>query len=136
MSAKSDFLENAILNYIFNGAAMPTLASGLYLALYTTATDDAGGGTEVTGGSYARVNLARNTTNFPTASGTAGSISNGALISFPQATAAWGTITHFAIHDASSGGNRLYHGALTSSVAIASGDIFNIAASALAITEA
>lgn len=136
MSAKSDYLENALLNYIFNAAAMPTLTNGLFLALFTTATDDAAGGTEVTGGSYARVNLARNTTNFPTASGTAGSISNGGLISFPQATAAWGTITHFAIHDAASGGNRLYHGALTSSVAIATSDIFNIAIGALVVTEA
>lgn len=136
MSAKSDFLENAVLNYLFNGAAMPTLASGLYIALCTTATSDAALGTEVStsGTAYARLNIARNTTNFPTA--TTGTISNGTLLQFAVATASWGTITHWAIMDASTGGNILYHAALSSSVAISTNDRFELPIGNLTATEA
>ena len=136
MSAESDFLANAVLNYLFNGAAMPTLASGLYIALCTTATSDAALGTEVStsGTAYARLNIARNTTNFPTA--TTGTISNGTLLQFAVATASWGTITHWAIMDASTGGNILYHAALSSSVAISTNDRFELPIGNLTATEA
>ena len=53
MSAATDFLEDKILNHVFRNVAY-TAPATVYVGLFTTATTDAGGGTEVTGGGYAR----------------------------------------------------------------------------------
>lgn len=130
---KSDYLENLILNAIFGGAAF-TLPATVYLALFTSAPGDAGGGTEVTGGAYARAAITRNTTNFPTTS--TGSISNAVAINFAQASTPWGTVTHAAIMDAASGGNILYYAPLTAPRTVATGETFGVAVNGLTITEA
>lgn len=53
MSSFSDYLENKVLDHVYRNVAY-TAPTGTYLALYTVAPTDAGGGTEVTGGGYAR----------------------------------------------------------------------------------
>lgn len=53
MSSFTDYLENAALNHIFRNVAM-TSPGAVYIALFTVAPTDAGGGTEVTGSGYAR----------------------------------------------------------------------------------
>jgi hypothetical protein len=53
---------------------------------------------------------------------------------FPIASAGWGTITHFGILDASTVGNLLYHGALTTSKTIATSDQLKIAAGDISVT--
>lgn len=103
------------------------------MALYTAAPTDAGGGTEVTGGSYARVAVTNNSTNWPAAA--AGAKSNGTVITFPTATADWGTIVAFAILDASSGGNFLYWATLTTNRDILTGDVGSFAVGTLVVTE-
>lgn len=127
MTAKTDYLETAILNHIRGGAALSQPA-GLYLALFTTSTNDAGGGTEATGNGYARQavtlgapsgNQSANT-NTPTFTASGGSI---------------GPVTHGAIHDAVSGGNMLYHGALGASKTIASGESLEFPPGSVTITE-
>lgn len=118
MAAATDFLEDALLDHILNNTAYASPAN-VFLALFTTATADDGSGTEVTGGSYARVSVVG---NFTLTGGGSGQATNTAQIQFPQATAGWGTVTHFAIFDASTGGNMLIHGALTGSIAVASGE--------------
>ncbi len=116
----SDFMENTILNEVFGGANYAPVGT-VYVALYTTAPDDAGvGGTEVSGGAYARVAVTNNATNWPAASG--GAKSNGVAVTFPQATAAWGTVIAFAIWDAATGGNMLVSAALSASKAVQTGD--------------
>lgn len=119
MSALSDYLENEIADHLLGGGDYIRPAT-IYVGLFTAGPTDGGGGTEVTGGSYARASVTNNSTNFPAASG--GQKSNGAAISFPAATAGWGTVTHFGIYDAVSGGNLLLHGALTTSKLIETGD--------------
>ena len=130
MSAMSDYLENKLIDHIFRGQTF-TAPTNLYVALYTAAPADAGGGTEVTGGSYARVTVACSLANWAgtqsagsttASSGTGGVTSNNAAITFPTPTANWGTVTHFGIFDASSGGNLLFHGALTASKTVNNGD--------------
>lgn len=126
MSAMSNYLENALVNATLRNTSY-TSPAAVYVALFTTDPTDAGSGTEVSGGSYARQ------------AATFGSPSNGASttsadISFPQATGSWGTVTHFGVYDASSTGNLLYHGALTASKTIETGDIFKIASGSLTIT--
>ena len=98
-----------------------------YVGLFTSdPTDTGAAGTEVSGGSYARVAV-----TFSVSGDTA---SNTASIEFPTATANWGTVSHIGVHDAASGGNMLVHGALTSSKAIDSGDVFRIPTGDLDIT--
>lgn len=118
MSGKSDYLENKILDHVL-GKTTYTAPNDLYFGLYTAAPTDAGGGTEVSGGSYARVGLTNNVTNFPNASG--GSKSNGVDVSFPVASAGWGSVTHVGVFDASTAGNLLYWAILVSAITVPSG---------------
>lgn len=67
---------------------------------------------------YARA--ATSTSDWSTAS--AGITVNANEISFAEATGSWGMVTHFALFDATSGGNMLCHGALNVARTIVSGD--------------
>lgn len=127
----SDFLENELLDHVFGGAAYSAPAT-LYVGLYTVAPTDSGGGTEVTGGSYARVSVTANSTNFPASSG--GAIANGTTITFPTATANWGTVVAFGIFDAASAGNLLAWADLAANKAVDDGDTASFAVGDLDIT--
>jgi hypothetical protein len=138
----SDYLENLIVDHLFRTRTF-TKPSALWVALFTAAPTDAGGGTEVTGGSYARVNLAPLDTNWNAtqggtsgnSSGTGGQTSNAVAITFAAPTANWGTVTHFGLYDASTAGNLLIWDALTTAKTINSGDAApSFAPSALQIT--
>lgn len=132
--SKSDYLEAKVLDHVLGGGDY-TRPGTVYVALFTATPADAGGGTEVSGGSYARAAVTNNATNFPAASGTVTTKSNGTAITFPKATAAWGTVTAFGIFDAATAGNLLYWGSLTTSRAVAIDDTPSFAAGALTITE-
>lgn len=133
MSQMSDYLEQSVINHIFRGTTFSTPTT-LYVALYTSAPTDAGGGTEVSGGSYARVAVTCNTTNW-SAPTSAGTTSNSNAITFPQATASWGNIVAVGFFDASTGGNLLIWLTQTS-VAVASGQTAQYAAGQLSVTAA
>lgn len=129
MSAMSDYLEDAFLDH-FLGTTSTSSPTNVYVALHTADPTDAGTGTEVSGNGYARQTIA-----FGASSG--GTASNSAAIEFPAASGgSFGTITHIGLWDASTGGNLLFHSALTTSKTIADGDIFKIAASGVDITAA
>jgi len=130
--SKSDYLENALLDHALGGGDY-TRAGTVWVALYTAAPTDAGGGTEATGGSYARVAVVNNATNWPAASG--GAKSNGTAVTFPQASASWGTVVAFAILDAATSGNFLYWGDLTANKTIDTGDTCSFAIGDIDITE-
>lgn len=121
MSQMSDYLEGQIRAHIFRTASF-TKPTVLAIALYTAAPSDSGGGTEVTGGSYARVNLPPLDANWTAASATNGLTDNAVAITFPTPSANWGVVTHFGIFDATSAGNLLIWGALTASKTINNGD--------------
>lgn len=124
----SDYLEDKVLKHVFANTAY-TSPTTLYVALYTVAPTDAGGGTEVTGGSYVRQSMAF------TVSGTNPSqATNTAAVEFPTATASWGTIVAAAVFDASSAGNMLAWADLTASKSISSGDVFRFPASSFTVT--
>jgi hypothetical protein len=131
MGSFSDFLELELLDHIF-GAAAYTAPATLYVGLFTATPSDAGGGTEVATGSYARVAVTNNAANFPAAA--AGSKSNGTVITFPMATASWGTITSFGIFTAATAGTLLAWGALTTSRAVANLDVLYFPVGQLVIT--
>lgn len=128
----SDFLENEVLDQIFGASAYAAPAT-LYIALSSTTPTDAGGNfTEPPAGSYARVAVTNNLTNWPAA--VAGSKSNGAAILFPEATGTWPTVTHFGVYDAPSGGNYLAGGALGASKTVYAGNQLQFSIGALTFT--
>ena len=129
---KSDYLENKVLDHVLGGGDY-TRAATVYAALYSVTPSDTGGGTELSGGSYARVSMTNNSTNWPAAS--SGSKSNGTAITFPTASADWSTAVAFGILDASSSGNLLYWGSLTTSKTVTNGDTASFAIGTLTITE-
>ena len=120
MGSKSDYLENQLLDLVLGDGGTFSHLATVYVALYTVTPSDSGGGTEVTGGSYSRVAVTNDATNFPDASG--GAKANGTAITFPTPTANWGTIVAFAILDASTAGNLLYWGAITPNKTVNNGD--------------
>ena len=126
MSEFSNYLENALINATLRATSY-TSPAAVYVALFTSDPTDAGSGTEVSGGSYTRKQATF-------ASPSNGVTSNSSDITFDQATANWGTVSHIGIFDASSSGNLLYHTPLTSSKTIETGDIFKIATSSLVVT--
>ena len=128
MAEMSNYLENALLNATLN-ATTYTAPATVYVSLWTSDPTDAGSGTEVSGGSYARTAV-----SFATASGTSGNILNDADVTFPTATASWGTVGWIGINDALTTGNLLYHTALDTSKTIDSGDIFKISTGNLSVT--
>ena len=121
----SDYLETEVLEFAFttSGGTRPT---AWYLALFTAAPSDSGGGTEVSGGAYVRKAVTF------TVSGNLAT--NNAAIEFPTATANYGTVTHVGVCDASSSGNLLAWAALTSSKTIETGDVFRVPSGDLDIT--
>lgn len=124
---KTTYFDDAVLNAAL--LATPyTSPSNVYVALYTSSPTVGGGGTEVSGGGYAR-QLATFTTPL------SGSTSNSADITFPIASSAWGTVVAFAILDAVSLGNMLYFGSLTASRTVQQNDQIKFPAGQLTVTE-
>ncbi len=126
----SHYLANKLIDLIFRGQAY-TWPASLYAALYTSATTGAGGGTEVSGGGYARPALTSSLAALSgtqaagstvASSGTGGRISNNAEITFAAAPSAdWGDVTHGALRDAATLGNLMWHGALNAPKSIVAG---------------
>lgn len=140
MAALSDFMENKIIDWLFRAQAIGITGASagagsgptsLYVGLLTANPTDSTAGTEVTGGSYARVAVTSALANWAgtqsagstiASSGSSGTTSNNGAITFPAPTANWGTVTGFGVYDASSGGNLLIYAALSTSKTVNSGD--------------
>ena len=127
MSDFSDYMENKILDHVFRNTAY-TPPTAVYLGLYTAAPSDAGGGTEVSGGGYARQAI-----TFGAASG--GAISNTAAVQFTASGGSYGTVTHVGVFDASSAGNMLAWKAITP-IVMGSGAILTFAIGDIDVTQA
>ena len=126
MAEMSNFLENALINATLRNTTYTSVAT-VYVSLWTSDPTDAGSGTEVSGGSYARTAV------------TFGAPSNGvtlnsADVTFPTATGSWGVVGWIGINDAATSGNLLYHSPLDTSKTIDSGDIFKISTGNLSVT--
>jgi len=113
----SDYLEDKLRDHVLRGVAF-TSPGTVYLHLYTTATTDAGGGTEVAGGSYARQAV-----TFAAGAAGTGAAENTGTVSFSNMPAT--TITHAALKDGT--GNMLLHAALTSPKTTNPGDTLTFA---------
>ena len=125
MSSFSDYLEDALLNHVFRNTAL-TSPSGTFLALYTAAPNDAGGGTQVSGAGYARQAI-----TFGAPSG--GAISNTSPVSFTASGGSYGAVVAVGIFDAVSGGNLLAWDTITSAT-VNDGDTITFATGDIDIT--
>lgn len=127
--SKSDYAELKVLELLVGKTAfsLPTA----YVALYTVAPSDPGGGTEVTGGSYER----KVTAGSDWSTAAAGAIDNAEDVVFVEATADWGEVVAFALFDSLTGGNMLYWGDLTTSKTIENGEQAKFPAGSLDFTE-
>jgi hypothetical protein len=126
MSEMSNYLENALINVTLRATSY-TAPTTVYVSLWTSDPTDAGSGTEVSGGSYAR-------TAVTFAAPSNGVTTNNADVTFPTATASWGTVGWIGINDALTSGNLLYHSPLDTAKTIDSGDIFKITTGNLSVT--
>jgi hypothetical protein len=123
MTALSNYFETEMLEWGFTNAAV-TRPTAWYVALFTAAPSDTGGGTELSTGGYARQAV--------TFTVTGDTASNNAVIDFVS-SGDWGNITHVGVFDALTTGNLLAWGALTAARDPASGDTIRFAASALTL---
>ncbi len=137
--ALSDWTENNAIDQLFRAQTW-TIAANLDVGLSTSACSDSSIGTEVSGGSYARVSVARSLANWAgtqsagsttASSGTGGQTSNNVAINFATPSAGWGTVTHFFIMSST---NIVLCQALTTSKTINSGDTVSFAIGALTVT--
>jgi hypothetical protein len=139
MGSISDYLEDALLDHIFNGAGVAyTPATTLYVGLSTAdPLDTAAGIAEPSGNGYARVAVTP-ATGFSAAASRA-VVQNG-VITFPQASGAWGTITHWFICDHATNTSfgtdveLLAHGSLSVSKVIVNGNTPSIATTEINIS--
>ena len=128
MAAMSDYLELKFLDH-FTGRAATSAPSAVYLGLSTGSMNDDNSGTELSGSGYARQAITF-------AAAASGSIASNAAAGFPAATGSWGSVSHWAIYDASTSGNQLFHGSFATAKTIATGDILKVDAGDLTITAA
>ncbi len=128
MTALSNYAENKILDHLFKNTSYTSPEA--YIGYFTDTITDASVPTEVSGNGYARVRI-----DNKMGSASSGSISNTSAITFPAASGgAHGTVVSIAIFDASSSGNMIAYGSLSSSKTISDGDQLNIAIGNLTIS--
>ena len=126
MAEFSNYLENKLLDHVLRNVSY-TSPTTVYVGLYTTNPGEGNTGTEVSGGSYAR-----QVVSVTTAAG--GIVTSSADVTFPQATANWGTISHVGLLDAITSGNLLMYTPLTTSKTIETDDILKINTGSLTVT--
>jgi hypothetical protein len=125
----SNYYEGKVLDHMFRNVAFTPPAT-VYVALFTAAPTDAGGGTEVSGGGYARQAV----TFGAVSGGSPSQIANSAAVNFPVATASWGTVVAFGLYDAATAGNLLAWATLSTSKLIDVNDQAQFATGALTIS--
>ena len=125
----TNYASNKLVDLIWRAQSY-TWPASLYAGLFTAAPNNAGGGTESSGGAYARVAIASSLTAWSgtqapgstvASTGTGGRISNNASLAYPAPTANWGTVTHEGLFNAASAGNLMLWAALAASRTVTSG---------------
>lgn len=128
---RTNYERNRVLDARYGGGTYSKPAT-VYFALFTSMPTVLGNdGTEVTGGSYARVAVTNNATNFPNAA--AGQKTNANAITWPGATASWGAIQGIGIFDDPTAGNLQDFQPLVTPKTVGNGDVFSLAASQLTL---
>jgi hypothetical protein len=141
MSALTNFCENKWIDWFFRGQALGITGASagagsgptnLYVGLFTVAPGEAGGGTEVAGGGYARAAIPSSLANWAgtqgagttvASTGTTGTTSNNNPVTLPAPTGAnWGVVVAWGVFDAPTGGNLIFWAAQTPNKTVNDGD--------------
>lgn len=149
----SDYAEEKILLSSVGKTASSWPPTDVWIALYSVTPGDATAGTEITGTGYARVKVTSSTTTTGSVFGSylTGQIKNNntqnatsaglgtagagtGTITFPQATASWGTVNGVALVTASTAGSVIWYGDLSSPKTVNSGDTVSFAAGDLVLS--
>lgn len=126
MGSFSNYWENLILDRLFNKAALAEVT--IWVGLSTQDPSESGANlAEPTVASYGR----QDTSAATWTAASDGALDNAVAIEFTTAAQSWGTLTHFAGFDASTGGNMLFYGQLTASRDITTNDSARFAVGAL-----
>jgi hypothetical protein len=128
MAALSNYSEKLILDWLMTTGSA-TRPTSWYVALFTAAPSDSGGGTEVSTGAYARQAV-----TFKAATSPGGTTSNSNIVSFTASGAGFGTVTHIGIFDALSGGNLLWHGQILVSKTVLDGEALRFGEDTIILT--
>jgi hypothetical protein len=128
MAGFSDFGEELALKFLFTSTTA-TRPTAWYISLYTVAPGETGGGTEVSGGSYAR-----EAASFSVSGTSPTTASNSAAVEFTEASASWGTVVAAGVMDSLSGGNLIAYADLTVSKAVGTGDVLRFNTGEIDIT--
>jgi len=128
MSVLSNYSEKLLLDWLLT-TGVATRPTSWYVALYTAAPNDTGGGTEVSTGGYARQSI-----TFAAASSPGGSIANSDVVNFTASGATYGIVSHLGIFDAVSGGNLLAYGPLSVAIEVLDGDALEFGIGNLIVT--
>jgi len=131
MSAFSNYLEDQITGWIA-GTSM-TAPTATFVQLYNGDPLDTGlGGTAL----YSRITIASGTGSWTRGTAGNGTITNASAFTITSSATATASATHVAVFDASTAGNLLFFGQLTTAKTVASGDEVKFNASALTLTVA
>lgn len=139
MAALTNYMENKVLDAWLRAQAF-TFPSSSHVGLFTVAPNEAGGGTEVTAGGYQRAQVTNSLANWAgtqgsgttaASTGTGGTTSNNVAVTFPVATADWGTVVAFGVFDSATLGNLLFYAALTTPRSITNGSTASFAPGSL-----
>jgi len=134
MSAFSNHLEQALINATLRGGTYT--GGAVYVALFTSDPTDAGTGTEVADSAYARQQCHSTTVadgwDIPHAS--EGYTANAKQITFPAIVDGQVSVTHWALYDAATGGNLLYHAPLTNPKTLDPSDVLSFPVGSLKVT--
>lgn len=129
MGVMTAYLKNKILDHA-TGKTTYTKPDAVYLAAFV-GDPETTAGVEVTADTT--TDYIRKAITFGSAAA-AGAISNTAEVDFGVAGSAWGTITHLAIFDAESSGNRLWSDQMSASKTVGEGDTFKVAVGDIDLT--
>lgn len=126
MGVIADYLKPKLSEHVFRPAAPYTAPTGYKVRLHTGDPGNAGSANLVAGGAYADQTIA----TFAAADAN-GLCANPADITFPVATANWGTISHVSVTDQA--GNVLHKGPATITQTVNTGNQYVIRAGDLKV---
>lgn len=124
------YFLNLVAGNVLKTKTTPAIPNKYYIGLSSTSPSmDGTGVTEPSSsGAYARVELSG------LSEPASGVVTNSAEIAFAESTASWGTVTHFVIYDAKTGGNLLMYGPLSSNRTVEAGTLMVVRPNSLSLS--
>lgn len=124
------YFLNLLAGNILRTKTNPTIPTNYYLGLSKSQPTASGTGVTEPSSSYGYGRIKLENLSQPTN----GVVSNTAEVMFNEATGSWGTVSHFVVYDAATGGNLLMYGALSPARTAEAGTTIAIRAGSLKLS--